>query len=418
MSSLFDLLPLLISSFISLISDWPFWLIVLLVGFQYRRMARMSRQLFDLPEGPIWPSVLIVTLFGMAGGLLGSLLIIFTGISVLEIGINYLWLTAIALMLIQQRFLCFAYAGGVLSLMKIFLGFPAISVAQVMGLVAILHMVEALLIYFSGHLEPLPVYVRTPQGQIVGGYNLQKFWPLPLVALLAALIPDPQAAQGVVAMPDWWPLIKTELLTGQGEPLYMLMPVVAALGYGDVAITTTPRRKTRRAALELGGYSLVLLLLAVLASHYSRYPIVALLPALFGPLGHELLIYLGQKREMSGEPLYVPSPVGLKVLHVFPASPLKKAGVGDGDVLLALNGIPFDNMVQLQEILVEAGDRLLLEFRQEKTGVLKKAVLKRKPGETLGFVPVPAWHNSTYLEVRGSVSIARRWWKRLQDMFR
>ena len=404
------LLPMMVKSFFSLVMDWTFWLIGLLVAMQYRRMARTSQQIFDLPEESIWPPVILATIFGMAGGFLGSILLITVGISVLELGISYLWITAVALMLIRQRFLCFAYAGGVLSLSKIIFGFPAVSVAQVMGLVAILHMVESLLILFSGHLAPLPVYVRTREGRIVGGFNLQKFWPLPLVALLAWIIPNQDVIRDAVAMPDWWPLIKTELLRGKGEPVYMMMPVVAALGYGDIAITAKPEDKTRRAALELAGYSLILLALAVGA---SRQPVFAVIAALFGPLGHELLINLGQRREILGEPLFVQPERGVMVLHVLQKSLLRKAGICRGDILLSVNGIPVDNEFEVRDALSAAGESVEIECLSGKSGQWRRAVIRRGPGEPLGFIPAPGRFETVYLEMSGSASILRRWWDRL-----
>jgi len=404
------LLPMMMKSFLSLVTDWIFWVIVLLVAMQYKRMARTSQQIFDLPEESIWPPVILATLFGMAGGFLGSILLITVGISVLELGISYLWITAVALMLIRQRFLCFAYAGGVLSLSKIIFGFPAVSVAQIMGLVAILHMIESLLILFSGHLAPIPVYVRMREGRVVGGFNLQKFWPLPIVALLAWIIPNQEVIRDAVAMPDWWPLIKTELLQGTGEPVYMMMPVVAALGYGDIAITARPEAKTRRAALELAGYSLVLLMLAVGASYQ---PALAVIAALFGPLGHELLIHIGQRREMRGEPLFVPPERGVMVLHVLRQSPLKKAGIRSGDILLAINGIPVDNEYQIKDALLENRGRVEIEYLTGTRKQWESATLKMEPGEKLGFIPAPSRYETVYLEMSGSTSILRRWWDRI-----
>nr|WP_315987838.1 hypothetical protein [Desulforamulus aquiferis] len=43
------------------------------------------------------------------------------------------------------------------------------------------------------------------------------------------------------------------------------MPVVAGLGYGDLAASRTPEQKGRISAVILGFYSLILLGLAVLA---------------------------------------------------------------------------------------------------------------------------------------------------------
>ena len=411
----YTLVTLMVQSFLSLLFNWLFWAIVLLVAMMYKRIAGTSRRLFNIPAEPLWPSVLMATVFGIAGGFIGSILLTIAGISVFEIGISYLWIAAVLLMLIQQRFLCFAYAGGLLSLSKLLFGFPLISVAQVMGLVAILHMVEAVLILCSGHLEAVPVYVRTKQGQIVGGYNLQKFWPLPLVALAAWIVPSEEIIQGAVAMPDWWPLIKTELLSGQGETLYMMMPVVAALGYGDIALTALPQEKTRRAALELGGYSIILFLLAVAA---SNVPQLAILAALFGPLGHELLIQIGQRREIGGKPIFVQPEHGVMVLHVLRNSPLKAAGVRNGDIILSVNGSTVDDSYELRTALLEAGEEIELEYLIAKTKTVRRARLTGNTEENLRFIPAPGRYENSFIEVSGSSSILQKWLFRLRRIIK
>jgi len=99
----------------------------------------------------------------------------------------------------------------------------------------------------------LPIYVATKEGRIVGGYNLQKFWPMPLVVLFAGVYPDPEIIKGIVSMPEWWPLLKPSFTVLEGEMVYSLLAIPAVLGYGDVAISLTPREKTRLAGWELAG---------------------------------------------------------------------------------------------------------------------------------------------------------------------
>jgi hypothetical protein len=202
-------------------------------------------------------------------------------------------------MLLNPRFLCFAYAGGVLSLVHLFTGYPDLDVAQLMGLIAILHMIESLLILSNGSYNPLSVNVKIGQ-EIRTGFNLQKFWPIPLVALMSSgIIPDTGSA---ISMPDWWPLLKgySTMISDQN---YVLLPVLAVLGYGEVCTTTEPWRRVKKSAFNLFIFSIILLILAVLASRWSSLLLAA---ALFAPLGHETVIWLGKREESRGKALHLP----------------------------------------------------------------------------------------------------------------
>ncbi|MGI6587233.1 MAG: PDZ domain-containing protein [Peptococcia bacterium] len=418
MFPIFDFLPLVLTSFFSILGKAVFWIPLIIVGLLYRKMTKTSLYLFGTPGESPWRLTLIAALFGLLGGFLGSCLLIFIGISVNEIGGIYLLLTALGLMLIQQRFLCFAYAGGVLSLCSLILGFPQINVPQVMALVAVLHLVEALLIYFTGSIAVLPVYVATKEGRIVGGYNLQKFWPMPLIVLFAGVYPDPEIIKGIVSMPEWWPLLKPSFTVLEGEMVYSLLAIPAVLGYGDVAISLTPREKTRLAGWELAGYSVLLLFLAIGASYD---PFLAYPAALFGPLGHELVIYLGRKREASQEPIFVSSTRGIKLLYVQRKSPLAKVGVKAGDILLTLNGVAIHENRESREVIAglpEGTTTLELEYLAAANGEQKKVVVEIEKGDSLGYIPVPEWHTGAYLQVATSVSPLKNWWKKLVKRFK
>jgi hypothetical protein len=268
-------------------------------------------------------------------------------------------------MLVNARFLCFSYAGGLLALANLLFGWPAVDVAQLMALVAVLHLVESVLILVSGHRGAVPAYVRTPRGEVAGGFTLQKFWPLPVVALVAL-----PAAAGGLSMPGWWPL-----LGAAPAHAYGLFPVVAGLGYGDLALAREPVRKSRLQFAVLFFYSLLLLALAV----FSRWePLLLWVAALFSPLGHEAVIHLGRRLEFAGPPLHSRPPHGVRILDVWPGSPFWRAGVRGGDVV------------------AEAGDQAV-DSRRE----LLAAVRKDSPLDVVFFrdrrfhrgmlIPPPAW---------------------------
>jgi len=393
----YEVLPLVFKSFLQAFSD-PAFLILFLVVFaliavQYNRMERLREDFFGMKTRRTRTDILVATGYGLLGGLAGSCLLVFIGLTISG-DLYYLWPVAILLMLINIRFLCFAYAGGILALSNLLLGFPQISVPQILALVAILHMVESFLILASGHLGAVPAYIKGPEGNVVGGYTLQKFWPIPIVAL--AVLAGGAVERGV-EMPAWWPLIKPVL---EGDPqnlTYALLPLVAGLGYGDFAIARSPVEKSRLSALFLGIYSLTLLVLAVLAGQ-SR--IVAFFAALLSPLGHEAVIYIGKRIELKGKALYVPSEKGLRVMDVLPGGPAWRSGLRSGDVIAAVNGMKPLHNAEFRYLMQNTLTPVAVDYYSHASGVTRSVIMDQTgPGQTWGVVPVPESNEDRYLEL-------------------
>ncbi len=378
-----------------------------LVTWQYRRLQKMSEFLLSGRKNIYLRSALVSTTFGIIGGILGSVLLVFLGIDLAGIGISQLWLVAIVLMLIQPRFLCFAYGAGLLSISNLLFAYPDISIPQLMGLVAVLHLVESLLILVNGSYSPFPVYIKK-NGQLRGGFNLQLFWPIPLVALLGVGFIDPM---GGINMPDWWPLLRDSARFTEGQN-YALLPVMAVLGYGEISTTQTPYQTTRKSSLHLFLFSLVLLFLSVLASRWALFLPMA---ALFSPLGHEMVIWLGMRAE-NRAPIYVPSERGIRVLEVLPGSPVHRAGLRSRDVILSLNGEMTNHFSVLQELLGYGKQDMVLEIKRGENAF--KLPLHISPDQDLGIIPVPENNAPRYLAVSddGIFSTARRIWRRIKSV--
>ncbi|MDN5323306.1 MAG: hypothetical protein PWQ67_1760 [Clostridia bacterium] len=402
----FKLIPMILFNLISLFSQPIFWVVMLIIWFQFRRMAKLKSDFFNVPEESVLRPTITATIYGVIGGILGSFILVLVGISVLEVGVQYLWILAIAMMLINQRFMCFAYAGGIISLVKYFFGFPHISIPQVMGLVAILHLVEALLILFSGHLGAVPVYIKSKDGRLIGGFNLQKFWPLPIVAMVATVVPNTETLTEIIKMPDWWPLIKAEFLNENDNIVYMMIPVIAGLGYGDIALTTRPKEKTSRSAFHLSIFSLILLGLSILS---ANYPGLGILAALFGPLGHEFVIFLGRRYEFSGQPKFANPERGIMILDLLESSPLNLAGLKTGDIILAINNIPVNNSYDLDYTLQFAGPVFEIEYLSGDKKIFKRKLIKREGiGKPLGLIIVPDSYGHPYLDFSKGESLLKK----------
>ncbi|MCR4419095.1 MAG: PDZ domain-containing protein [Clostridia bacterium] len=396
-----SLVSLVLLTLLRALANPFFWLVMLLVAAQHFRLARTKSRLLGVPTEPFWLPTLYSALLGIVGGLVGSVLLVLLGVSLSNTGLAYLWPLAILLMLISPHLLCFSYAGGLLALSSLLFGFPRLEVAQLVALVGALHLVESLLILLSGHLGGMPVYLRLPRGEVVGAFNLQRFWPIPLVA--GALLELPELVPYGVAMPDWWPLIRPEGIASPDQAVYVLLPVVAALGYGDIAVSSLPRGKSRRSALILCGYSLAVLVLAVAA---SRSPFWAFPAAVFTPLGHELTIVLGRRAEMLGRPRFAPRPGGVMVLDTVWGSQARRWGLEAGSVLRGVNGRPVSSRADLAAALAVSGPYLELEYTDAR-GKWQRLHVRGDARRPLGIIPVPEPGDPPLVEW-GTGSLLRR----------
>ncbi|HWQ74751.1 MAG TPA: PDZ domain-containing protein [Syntrophomonas sp.] len=329
-----------------------FGMMVLLVFWQNYRQYKQSLHFFpDLPN-VTFKSAGYSSLLGMLGGIAGSVLLVMLGINLDNISITALWITALLLMLIQPRFICFAYAAGVIAVANLLFGFPRASIPQLMGLVAVLHMIESLLILLNGSYHPSAVYIKRHE-RFCGGFNMQFFWPIPLLALISAS--HPGAAAAGLTMPTWWPLLQDYSGLTASREVFTIVPAMAVLGYGEICTTRTPRQASRRSALRLFIYALLLLTMAVLS---SRIPAFLVLVALFSPLGHELVIWLGMRDE-SRPPFYVAPERGVMIMEVVGDS-ARRAGLQPGDVILQIDGEEINSVEDLRDLLAGTRRRLNL----------------------------------------------------------
>lgn len=405
-----QILSLILRSIFAVFFEPMFWLVILLVGFQYRQQQRNQEKMFGIAVFEWKKQMLYAAWLGLIGGALGSFVLTVTGVSVNHLGLSYVWPVAIALMLIHARFLCFAYAGGLVAISYLIFGWPVISVPHILSLVAVLHITESFLIAISGRFSAVPVFIRR-EDQLVGAFTLQNFWPLPLLVLLVVGLPADQIPEGMVNMPDWWPPLPFGSDPPAGKQwVHMLMPVVAALGYADIAVSTRPEQKRKQSAVFLFIYSLALLAMAVLSARYTWLQLPA---ALLSPIGHDFLIKLQNRREMKGQPLFVHGEYGLTVLDTIPGSPARNAGVRPGDVLLSIYGMELNSESELIDAIAYAPRNFPLRWQRD--GKVMQAQATFVNGERrLGVILAPRG-NEYYMELESeSFGVIRRFFRKFK----
>ena len=400
-----------------------FWLVILLVYLQYRRVAGMERKFFGRTLNPVGQQVAISTAWGILAGLLASVFMLLLGLSLSQIGLLYIWPVALLLLLIHPRFLCFSYAGGIVAFVAMVLRhavlpfFPLlgeqsliaplleIHIPALLALVGLLHLIESLLIYLSGHRGCTPLYFKLADGEVVGAFSLQKFWPIPLVALLATVVLETEI-QGVT-MPDWWPLLKPTLELDPGQSLqYIALPVLAALGYSDLAFSSSPRVKSASTAAYLSLYSIVLLGLALAA---ELWPWLTLAGVLFAPLGHEAVIHCGNRKERSRDPFYRSAGGAVPLMMVLPRSAAARGGLQSGDLIHRVNDTPVHSDLDLLWAIEQSYFMVLIEGSREgspfsiimnkRSAAGEKDTAGRLPWERapVSTAAAPLWHRGAAL---------------------
>lgn len=385
------------------------WLIIFFVSYQYRRMADTEQTLYGRTRITVWRSTLEAAAHGLFGGLVASFLLVFVGVSIGERDILYLWPVALLLMLFHPRFICFSYGATLIGVSHLLTGWPDVNVAGIVGLVAILHVVEGILVALGGDDGAIPFYVRHRRAPVVGAFSVQRFWPVPLVVLLALSLP-PGLQVETVAMPDWWPLVTApSSLESESSTGLVLWPVAAALGYSDLAVSSEPRARSRQAAGLLLLYSGVLLGLAIAGSRWPSLLWVAVVAS--GGL-HELMIQAGVKLELGGEPRFIAPRRGVLVMDVFPDGYAHSLGLQRGDIITAINGRPVHNKDDFRLLLQQV--QFYLELEVIRQGARITIETNRYSGHPAGLdlVLAPEPYDQPQVQLL-SYGIVQRWLRRL-----
>jgi hypothetical protein len=395
-------------------SPW-FYVALSLIYLQYRRQNRLERHLFGLRVTSPVEQTMLSLVFGIIGGAVVTALLSLFGIVLRSQDFTYIWIVAILLACLNVRYICFAYAGGILSLLSLLLqSLPplsfrapvlldiyrdllALQVSHVLALVAVLHLVEAMLVWWQGGRGATPVFLAGKRGRLVGGFALQKFWVLPLAAgVLTGVQPSVQP-------PSWWGILPLPSVSG-----LEIMPVPAVLGFAGLAIAREPAAKAKRTAGALALYALCLLLLVIGS---AWYPPLLVAGAVFAPLAHEWIVFWERADERNRAPLYVHPVRGLRILAVLPKSPAREMGLSPGETILRVNGMEVCSKFDLHAAI----DRNPAFVRLEVADVRGEIRLVKKPlyeGEhhALGVILVPDEEDAQAVHLE-SVPLWRIFWK-------
>lgn len=367
------LLLLSISTIFKVLINPMYWVAVILLSFQYSRFYKMEKKILGVNKTPILKHIISSSFMGLIGGLIASLIIISLKISIRIDEFKYIVILALILMVINVRFICFSYSAGIISLFSLIFGFPKINVSSILAIVAILHIVESFLIYLDGDKLKIPVFIEK-DGIIVGGFNLMRFWPLPIAVLIIA---NTESLSG------------TSLLNFNSYTniVYLVTGVVAVLGYGDISISNYPDVKIKKSSKNLFIYSVLLLILSIFS---RKYIILKYIASIFSPIGHELLIQYGKRTELKGKSVYKASNTGVKVLDVIPGGIGSKIGIKSGDILLNINNIDVHSKNDINNILFNCDEFIHINYiDRDGKKISKNFYGNKKETNGLGILIIP-----------------------------
>lgn len=364
-----------------------YYIAILFIALYYRRQVALERKFIHVKLHSWGRETWRTVWSGLVAGLVVSLAAVALGISLTCTAVAIIWAVSLVLMLFRVRYLCFAYSIGVLGILQFILSFfpdtlqsglagtiatalREMDIPALLVLAALLHLAEALLARWQGARLAAPLFLKGKRGKVVGGYQLEAFWPLPLFLLI------PSGA-GIGDLP-WHPLL------GGGLGLVSL-PVI--IGFSEMTQGLLPGRKSARTAGRLLLYSTVLLALSGLAAWWSPLTVLAALAAV---LLHEALGWYSALEERSLSPIFVHPPAGRKVLAVLPDSPAQELGILPGEILLKVNGVLLTDAAQLHEALRmnPAFCKLEVQNRAGESKYLQRAIYDGDHHQ-LGIILVP-----------------------------
>lgn len=357
----------------------PFYYIsIIFIALLYRRQVLLERKLFHVRLNGWGLQTWRTFLGGLVAGIAVSLVMAFLGISLTFAAVLCIWITAMVLMLFRVRFLCFAYSIGILGIVQFILSwFPGwqpegmlgsakstvigLDIPALLALAAVLHFAEAMLVVWQGSKFATPLFLEGKRGKLVGGYQMQSFWPLPLFLLVPA--------SGASLVLPWTPFFGGEAWTGGFGIL--VLPVL--IGFGEMTQSMLPRQKAAVTSKRLVIYSAVVLVLSLLAEWWSPLMIVTAIAAL---ILHEGLVWYSRYEESQRSPVFVHPPRGVRVLAVLPGSPADELGILAGETILKVNGTLIHNKEQLHGALRKnsAFCKLEVQNHQGESKFMQRAI--------------------------------------------
>lgn len=388
----------------------PFYYIgVLMLLLLYRKQGQQERVCFHVRKRP-WLGKWIQSIGGgIVIGMVLSLLFGWIGAK-LQLGtIVWLWGIALLLLIFRIRMFSFTYAIAIFILLQSGASYVAESFTKLtwgsaswftslldadqtflLLLAGVMLGVEAIMYRVQTSVAASPLYVSGKRGKPIGGFNLLRFWPVPLLVLVPA-----GAASGVEL--SWTPLL-AESTNG-----WLMLPLPIMLGFNSWTTTDLPTEKARKDAR----WYLMISIMVIAASLGSIwYPVMAVVGAALLLVLREAVMW--KEAQQDAAPQFTHGTDGLKVLDVIVGSPAHQLGIQAGETLYRVNGYKPTTVEELHVALQHNPAYCKLEVTnlQGESKYLKRAIFEGEH-HLLGVLLAPN-DRSTSLSTKVTDSIWHR----------
>ncbi|MDI4650396.1 PDZ domain-containing protein [Cohnella hashimotonis] len=391
----------------------PFLYIALAMVWWHSRQSNvLQRRLFHIRLRGTLPMTAARIVAGFVAGIALSALGFAAGAQLTASTLVCVWIATFMLALFKLRYVCLAYAAGVLTVIQTILSWTGvpdgdetvnriwqalkdIDGPSLLFLAGLLHIAEALLVRLQGSRYATPLFLEGKRGKPIGAYSLSGLWPVPLLWLV------PAASNNGLALP-WTPLFGMDGGPAVTVAGWTLAAFPVLIGFTDRTATRWPEVKAKEMATGLLVYGLAIAALAAGAAFWGPLTILAGLAAF---ILHEGLLFWGRMRERGHHPVYVQDGRGVVILAVLPGTPAYEMGLTAGETVSKANGVSVRSKEELHAALQLQPAFTKLEVLN-RDGNVKFAQRARYAGEhhQLGLILAPD-EDAEYVAAPGSSSL-------------
>jgi len=143
-----------------IITNPIYWIMMIFIGFQYKKLYRIEKKILGINKISFFKNLIKSSIMGLIGGFIASTIMLSLGITVNTYEFKYIIMLALILVIVDVRFICFAYSGGIVALFSLLFNIPKVNISSILSIVAVLHIVESILIYIDGDSFKIPLIIE------------------------------------------------------------------------------------------------------------------------------------------------------------------------------------------------------------------------------------------------------------------